>query len=101
MRTAGRADRRSPGAGPRSGSSRAARTPRTPPGPRPPAWRASAGFPCVGERRRAPSAHVTLAAAMLLALDIGNTNLAIGLFELDEEKRAGALRADWRLDTRA
>src|SRR6185369_1694290 len=37
---------------------------------------------------------------MLLALDIGNTNLAIGLFELDGG-RATKLRADWRLDTRA
>src|SRR4051812_40298960 len=37
---------------------------------------------------------------MLLALDIGNTNLAIGLFAL-ENGRAGGLRADWRLDTRA
>lgn len=37
---------------------------------------------------------------MLLALDIGNTNLAIGLFQLDGG-RAPALRADWRLETRA
>jgi type III pantothenate kinase len=32
---------------------------------------------------------------MLLAIDIGNTNIALGLFD------AGALRADWRLETRA
>jgi type III pantothenate kinase len=37
---------------------------------------------------------------MLLALDIGNTNLAIGLFEL-AGGRVSTLRADWRLDTRA
>ena len=37
---------------------------------------------------------------MLLALDIGNTNLAIGLFEL-AGGRVATLRADWRLDTRA
>ena len=37
---------------------------------------------------------------MLLAVDIGNTNLAIGLFAL-ESGRAGQLRADWRLETRA
>jgi type III pantothenate kinase len=38
---------------------------------------------------------------MLLAIDIGNTNLAIGLFALEAGGKAGALRADWRLDTRA
>ena len=38
---------------------------------------------------------------MLLALDIGNTNLAVGLFELDGAGHPGVLRADWRLDTRA
>jgi type III pantothenate kinase len=34
---------------------------------------------------------------MLLAIDIGNTNLALGLFQLP----GGTLRADWRLETRA
>jgi len=38
---------------------------------------------------------------MLLALDIGNTNLAIGLFDLDGAGSPAALRADWRLETRA
>jgi type III pantothenate kinase len=38
---------------------------------------------------------------VLLAVDIGNTNLAIGLFELDGGGHPTALRADWRLDTRA
>ena len=32
---------------------------------------------------------------MLLAIDIGNTNIALGLFE------GRTLRADWRLETRA
>jgi len=32
---------------------------------------------------------------LLLAVDIGNTNVAIGLFDRQ------TLRADWRLDTRA
>jgi type III pantothenate kinase len=36
---------------------------------------------------------------MLLAIDIGNTNIALGLFELDVGA-PGALRADWRLETR-
>jgi type III pantothenate kinase len=36
---------------------------------------------------------------MLLAIDIGNTNIALGLFDLGE--RRGVLRADWRLETRA
>jgi type III pantothenate kinase len=37
---------------------------------------------------------------MLLAIDIGNTNIALGLFELGAAG-VGALRADWRLETRA
>ncbi len=37
---------------------------------------------------------------MLLAIDIGNTNLALGLFELSPAG-AGSLKADWRLETRA
>src|SRR5262252_3726896 len=46
--------------------------------------------------------YLMLAAArMLLALDIGNTNLAIGLFDLDGAGSPAALRADWRLETRA
>jgi type III pantothenate kinase len=36
---------------------------------------------------------------VLLALDIGNTNIAVGLFA--EPKAAAKLVADWRLDTRA
>jgi type III pantothenate kinase len=40
------------------------------------------------------------AAFMLLAVDIGNTNIALGLFQLEGD-RATTLRADWRLDTRA
>jgi type III pantothenate kinase len=38
--------------------------------------------------------------SMLLAIDIGNTNIVLGLFELGAGG-VGALRADWRLDTRA
>jgi type III pantothenate kinase len=39
---------------------------------------------------------------MLLAIDIGNTNLALGLFELAPGlSGVGALKADWRLETRA
>src|SRR5947209_20139289 len=37
---------------------------------------------------------------MLLAIDIGNTNIAVGLFE-SPSGGLGALRADWRLETRA
>jgi type III pantothenate kinase len=36
---------------------------------------------------------------MLLAIDIGNTNLALGLFPLSPSGM-GALHADWRLETR-
>jgi type III pantothenate kinase len=39
---------------------------------------------------------------MLLAIDIGNTNIALGLFEgLPEGGKVPPLRADWRLETRA
>jgi type III pantothenate kinase len=39
---------------------------------------------------------------MLLAIDIGNTNIALGLFEgLPEAGKVPPLRADWRLETRA
>jgi len=39
---------------------------------------------------------------MLLAIDIGNTNIALGLFDLSDRASAGkTLRADWRLETRA
>ena len=34
---------------------------------------------------------------MLLAIDIGNTNIVLGLFQLPDYK----LEADWRLETRA
>ncbi len=37
---------------------------------------------------------------MLLAIDIGNTNIALGLFPLSPSG-TGALHADWRLETRA
>ena len=38
---------------------------------------------------------------MLLAIDIGNTNIALGLFELGPSGAGvGKLRADWRLETR-
>jgi type III pantothenate kinase len=37
---------------------------------------------------------------MLLAIDIGNTNIALGLFE-PSPTSAGSLRADWRLETRS
>jgi type III pantothenate kinase len=37
---------------------------------------------------------------LLLAIDIGNTNIALGLFEL-APAGPGTLRADWRLETRA
>src|SRR6185503_6532386 len=37
---------------------------------------------------------------MLLAIDIGNTNIALGLFEL-QAGATGALRVDWRPETRA
>jgi len=39
---------------------------------------------------------------MLLAIDIGNTNIALGLFDLSDRASGGkTLRADWRLETRA
>jgi type III pantothenate kinase len=43
---------------------------------------------------------------MLLAIDIGNTNIAVGLFEArpagsEAAPELSSLRADWRLDTRA
>jgi type III pantothenate kinase len=39
---------------------------------------------------------------MLLAIDIGNTNIVLGLFDLPAPPApVGALRADWRLETRA
>ena len=37
---------------------------------------------------------------MLLVVDVGNTNTVVGVFEL-LQGRAGALRAHWRLETRA
>ncbi len=37
---------------------------------------------------------------MLLVVDVGNTNTVVGAFEL-EGGRAGAVRAHWRLETRA
>jgi type III pantothenate kinase len=37
---------------------------------------------------------------MLLAIDIGNTNIALGLFE-PSPTSAGSVRADWRLETRS
>jgi len=36
---------------------------------------------------------------LLLAVDVGNTNVSLGLYELDRKKRT--LRADWRQETRA
>lgn len=43
---------------------------------------------------------------LLLAVDVGNTNIVLGLFASPKERRGGAggawtLRADWRLETRA
>src|SRR5437868_10225485 len=39
---------------------------------------------------------------MLLAIDIGNTNIALGLFDSpDRASGQKTLRADWRLETRA
>ncbi|HEY5089739.1 MAG TPA: type III pantothenate kinase, partial [Polyangia bacterium] len=37
---------------------------------------------------------------MLLAIDVGNTNISLGLFER-EGGRGRTLRADWRLETRS
>ena len=37
---------------------------------------------------------------MLLVVDVGNTNTVVGVFSA-EGGRAGALRAHWRLETRA
>lgn len=38
--------------------------------------------------------------ALLLAIDVGNTNISLGLFERDRA-RPRTLRADWRLETRS
>ena len=43
-------------------------------------------------------------AALLLAVDVGNTNVTLGLFERNFDQKKGApwrLRADWRLETRS
>jgi type III pantothenate kinase len=39
--------------------------------------------------------------ALLLAIDVGNTNLSLGLFDCERGRgRPSTLRADWRLETR-
>ena len=41
---------------------------------------------------------------LLLAVDVGNTNVTLGLFERNFDQKKGApwrLRADWRLETRS
>jgi type III pantothenate kinase len=40
--------------------------------------------------------------ALLLTIDVGNTNISFGLYERDRERgRPRALHADWRLETRS
>ncbi|HVV51204.1 MAG TPA: type III pantothenate kinase, partial [Polyangia bacterium] len=38
---------------------------------------------------------------MLLAIDVGNTNVSLGLFQRAAGGKAWSLRADWRLETRS
>ena len=40
-------------------------------------------------------------AALLLAVDVGNTNVTLGLFEREQRKALDGCAADWRLETRA